>query len=336
MSTAITPRTAPQIPGFQVTDLLGQGAMSNVFRGTRDGRPYAIKVMRADRQQHDVDAALRFRREAAAIARLDHPGLVKVVEVGESQGQPFLVMELVEGESLEKRLERGPLSETEWLAVARSVATGLSEVHLHGLIHRDLKPANVILLPNGQAKVIDFGFVGNVEEQESEQSEVIGTFLYCAPEQSGMLKRRVDSRSDIYALGAILYECATGRPPFQAKDLGELLKMHAAIRSPDAHQVTPTVRPTIALILNKLLAKDPDDRYQTCSGLLADLENLAELEAAQKFGRPVVLGSRDGHLHAGFEVPLVGRATEMTALGKYWAQARAGQGAMIQIEGEGG
>jgi serine/threonine protein kinase len=288
-----TTHGAPQIPGFQIIDLLGQGAMSNVFRGTREGRPYAIKMMRTDRRNHDVDAALRFRREAAAIARLDHPGLVKVVEVGESQGQPFLVMELVEGESLERRLQRGPLSELELLAVARSVATGLSEVHRHGLIHRDLKPANIILLPNGMAKVIDFGFVGHVEEGSGDaEGEVIGTFLYAAPEQTGMLKRKVDSRADIYALGAILFECATGAPPFQAKNLAELLHMHAAIKPPDAHQRNPAVRPILALMLTKLLAKDPDDRYQTCTGLVADLDSLAELEAAQKFGRAVTLGGQ--------------------------------------------
>jgi serine phosphatase RsbU (regulator of sigma subunit)/tRNA A-37 threonylcarbamoyl transferase component Bud32/tetratricopeptide (TPR) repeat protein len=337
MSMAMT-QSAPQIPGFVVTDLLGQGAMSNVFRGVREGRPYAIKMMRTDQGAHrDVDAALRFRREAAAIARLDHPGLVKVVEVGETQGQPFLVMELVEGESLERRLSRGPLSEPELLSVIRSVATGLSEVHRHGLIHRDLKPANIIMLPNGQAKVIDFGFVGTVEDKSNEaEGEVIGTFLYSAPEQSGMLKRKVDSRADIYSLGAILFECATGAPPFQARNLAELLHMHAAVRPPDAHQVNPAVRPVLALIINKLLAKDPDDRYQTCTGLLADLDNLTELESAHKFGREVVLGSRDTHLHGGFEVPLVGRATEMSALGKYWAQAREGHGNMVQMEGEGG
>src|SRR5690349_13042100 len=126
MATSST-QNVPQIPGFQLTDLLGQGAMSQVFRGLREGRPYAIKLMRPDQKQNDVDAALRFRREAAVIARLNHPGLVKVVEVGESQGQPFLVMELVEGESLEARLRRGALSEPELLAVARSVANGLSE-----------------------------------------------------------------------------------------------------------------------------------------------------------------------------------------------------------------
>ncbi|HVE81547.1 MAG TPA: SpoIIE family protein phosphatase [Myxococcales bacterium] len=330
-------QTSPQIPGFQVTDLLGQGAMSNVYRGTREGRSYAIKMMRADRQRHDVDAALRFRREAAAIARLDHPGLVKVVEVGETQGQPFLVMELVEGESLERRLQRGPLSEPELLAVAKSVSTGLSEVHRHGLVHRDLKPANIIMLPSGMAKVIDFGFVGHVDDRSNDrEGEVIGTFLYSAPEQTGMLKRKVDSRADIYALGAILFECATGKPPFNAKNLAELLHMHAAIKPPDAHQVNSTVRPVLALILNKLLAKDPDDRYQTCTGLLADLESMGELEAAHKFGRQVVLGGKDTSLHAGFEVPLVGRATEMAALGKYWSQARNSQGTMVQLEGEGG
>ncbi|HEY8207633.1 MAG TPA: protein kinase, partial [Myxococcaceae bacterium] len=332
------PQNVPQIPGFQLTGLLGQGAMSQVFRGLREGRPYAIKLMKSDERQHDTDAALRFRREASVIARLDHPGLVKVVEVGESQGRPFLVMELVEGESLEQRLKRGSLSEPELLAVAKSVSQGLSEVHRHGLVHRDLKPANIILLPNGQAKIIDFGFVGTVEEGGSSEGdgEVVGTFLYAAPEQTGMLKRKVDSRADIYALGAIFFECATGKPPFMAQNLAELLHMHAAIKPPNAHDVNPAVRPALGLIINKLLAKDPDDRYQTCLGLLADLESLAELEAAQKFGRPVTLGTRDASLYGGFEVPLVGRATEMTSLGKYWAQARTKKGAMVQVEGEGG
>jgi len=327
-------QAAQKIPGFMLTGVLGEGATSVVYRGTRGGSAYAVKVMRrAGDQARQTEAVVRFRREAAAIARLNHPRLVRVLEVDEHDGVPYLVMELVEGVGLAERLAKGPLKDDELLEVARSLAAGVAEVHRRGLVHRDLKPANVIVEPSGKAKIIDFGFVARAEDdRESGGGVVVGTFLYSAPEQTGMLKRPVDGRADLYALGAVLYECASGKPPFQSDSVADLLQKHLTIRP----KPLENVRPAFAEIVAKLLAKDPDDRYQTGEALLADLENVQSLDEAIRRGNEVRLGARDATLRAFAEVPLVGRTEEIAALTTAWERAKSGRGSIVQIEGEGG
>jgi len=168
--------------------------------------------------------------------------------------------------------------------VARSVATALSEIHRSGWIHGNLWPENILLFPDGATLLTSSGLaeqidlrVGGLGKDRGAMAEngELRPFLYNAPEQTGMLKREVDGRANLYALGAILFECATGHPPFQATKLAELLHLHAVMEPPDAHQRNPDVRPVLALILNKLLAKNPDDRYQTCAELVADLDRAA-------------------------------------------------------------
>jgi serine/threonine protein kinase/serine phosphatase RsbU (regulator of sigma subunit)/tetratricopeptide (TPR) repeat protein len=327
-------RGVVELPGFALGDVLGRGAGSTVYRGVRDGSEFAIKILHRTSFANDAEASLRFRREAAAIARVNHASVVKIVEANEDAGQRYLVMELVQGDSLRQVLERGALDEARLITLAKSLAAGLGEIHRCGLVHRDIKPANIIVLPSGGGKIIDFGFATQAEERIDPERQVVGTFLYGAPEQTAMLRRAVDGRADLYALGAVLFECATGRPPFVAKNAGELLRMHMSAPVPNAHEQNAQVRPLVADIVAKLLAKDPDDRYRTAEGLLYDLEHLADLDARRSSGS-VVLGEKDSHVRIS-EVPLVGRTVELRSLQARWQQAATGRGGVVQVEGEGG
>ncbi|HEY4221320.1 MAG TPA: protein kinase, partial [Myxococcota bacterium] len=314
---------------------IGRGAMSTVYRAVRKGVPYALKVL-ASAAAGQAEAALRFRREATALARLNHPGLVKVFEAGEHEGRPYLVIELVEGEELAAVLARGPLSEAAVLQHAKTVAAALAEVHRHGLVHRDIKPSNIVVEKSGAAKIVDFGFVTGASDGTAPREEIAGTFLYAPPEQSGMLKRPVDGRADLYALGATLFECATGRPPFQSSSVAELVHLHATAPAPLAVERNASVRPVLSRIIQKLLAKDPDDRYQTGEGLQNDLENIERLDAAMRGNEPLVLGAGDVR-RGRYEVGLVGRSSEVRRLRDMREQAViARRGSAALLEGEPG
>lgn len=327
----------PEISGYQILGMIGAGATSVVYRGLRDRRNVAIKVMRQTEASKAADATgLLFRQEAAALARLDHPGVVRVIEAGEENGTKFLVMEMVEGESLSAMLS-SPLSEEVVLKLGKSLAGGLAEVHRCGLVHRDVKPSNILVQPNGEPKIIDFGFVARMQEAANPTRDaVVGTFLYGAPEQTGMLNRVVDGRSDLYSLGCVLFECATGKPPFIADDVTELLRLHSAVAAPRVHDLRPEIRPLVSEIIGKLLSKDPDDRYQTALGLLWDLEHLTDIEAARTSATPLALGSKDAQFRLVPEIPLVGRISEMASVKHAWQRASNGFGGIIQVEGEGG
>lgn len=320
----------PQVSGYDVQGELGRGANSVVYRATRAERRFALKVMSG---AQDSGALLRFRREAAALARLHHPSLVHVEEVGELAGRAYLVMELVEGDEVAQRLAGGPLSEPLVRKIAAALAGALGEVHRHGLVHRDLKPHNVMVAANDEVKLIDFGFVAAADGSQADG--VLGTPTYASPEQLGVIKRRVDARSDLYALGATLFHCATGQPPFGDRSVSELLQLHATSAPPPTKSLAPGLSPVLAELIDTLLAKDPDDRYQTAAGVLADLGRLDELQAERQAGGAGALRRKDATLNAG-DVPLVGRAAELGRLQAAWARTVAGQGGWVQLDGESG
>ena len=332
---SLTEVAVPRLPGFELKEILGRGAYSVVYRAARDGSTFAVKILRNVKAGEEAEATLRFRREAAALARVNHPGVVKVVEVNESDGSPFLVMELVEGGTLAEMLRRGPLSEADIVRLGRSIAGGLAEIHRRGLVHRDIKPANILVRPSGEASIIDFGFVADAKTTADAERQAVGTFLYSAPEQTGILRRPVDGRADLYALGAVLFECAAGRPPFQAESVSELLRMHLAVAPPNVRELNPAMGEVFAEIIAKLLSKDPDDRYRTGGGLADDLQHLADLEAARRAGKPVELATKDSTVRI-TDVPLVGRAVEVHKLRSLWQRVKQGHGGMVQVEGESG
>ena len=324
---------APHIRHIHLAEEIGSGAHATVYRGSRGELPVAVKVLReGGGGTGQVDAALRFRQEASALARLDHRGVVKILEVGDADGRPYLVMEHIEGQDLAMALQAGPMEEARLVDIAEQLALALTEVHRHGLVHQDIKPSNVILQRSGQVKLIDFGLAQ--AGMDRRDHEVAGTLLYAAPEQIRATQGGVDARADLYALGGTLFHCATGRPPFEGEDVGKLIQLHAVGEVPSASDLNPDISVVFSAILTKLLAKDPADRYQSAAGLLADLQQWTALTTAAQAGT-LVLGSRD-FLRLGTEVRLVGRARELEALDQCRRWLADGHGASVIIEGPSG
>ncbi|HEU5107048.1 MAG TPA: serine/threonine-protein kinase, partial [Micromonosporaceae bacterium] len=270
----------PVVEGVSVLGELGRGAQSVVYRVSRGGAEFAMKVLRSAHGGDDR-AVTAFRREAALLALAGHDGLARVHEVGVADDRPFLIMDLVDGGELTGVLRGGPLPEERIISIGVEIADVLAAVHRVGLVHRDVKPHNILLQPDGRARLIDLGLAArSASGVTGDPAAGAGTLMYSAPEQVGTLKRPVDGRSDLYSLGVVLYECAAGRPPFVAADAGDLLRMHATTPPPDLAAVRPDLSPGLVAVVDKLLEKDPDDRYATCTGLLADLRALAADRAA--------------------------------------------------------
>ncbi|MEZ4453808.1 MAG: ATP-binding protein [Nannocystaceae bacterium] len=326
---------AISIPGVQLIEPIGRGAASVVFLGHRSGHPVAVKIYDTSRGPPSPGMVTRFFREAAQLARLGQAAIPRVYHVGRSEGVPYIVMEHLPGGSLSRRLERGKMSEDEVVRLGLALADTLAIVHRHHIVHRDLKPGNVLFDAQGTPRIIDFGFADRDRDVEV-RSEAVGTFLYAAPEQTGMLARPIDGRSDLYALGVVLYECLAGRPPFLADDAGELLHLHASAPPPELASVGCAVSPALAAILHKLLAKDPDDRYQSGASLAADLRRLGALDEALAQGSEIELGISDASYTVSATTPIFGRGDELGELGRLWAEVTRGSGRVAVVEGRAG
>jgi len=311
------PSGAPRVPGVTVLDELGRGANAVTYRVLRDGRDWAMKVY-ARTPGGGRPALLVLRREAALLTWVDHPGLPRVHEVGEVDGQAYMIMDLVAGRPLGDVLAGGPLSVDAAVRLGRAVAEALAAVHRVGLVHRDVKPPNIMIEPGGDARLIDFGMAVRTDRETGDAAA--GTFRYAAPEQTGMIKRRVDGRADLYALGAVLFECLAGTPPFVADDAGELLRMHAATPAPALAEYRPDAPAELCAIVATLLAKDPDDRYQRASLLLAALRAVDGAAGG------------DDDTEAG-RLPLAGRDAQWQALGEAWQRVRSGAGGTVLVTG---
>ncbi|MFN8078653.1 MAG: serine/threonine-protein kinase [Kineosporiaceae bacterium] len=312
------------VAGFELLAELGRGAASQVFQARRcpdDGTQYAVKLLTASAGvTASRQVLVAFRREAALLASVDHPGLPAIHEVGESEGMPYLVMDLVDGTSLAALIASGPLSPERVIAVAADVVGPLGAVHRRGLVHRDLKPDNIMVRPSGRAQLIDFGLA--TRGATGTDQGAAGTLAYAPPEQTGMLARPVDHRSDLYSLGVVLFESLTGHLPFAADDVGELLRLHAVAAPPDLLDLVPRIPVGLAAAVARLLAKDPDDRYQSAHELAVDLARLGAV--GEPADDPTSVGSRP---------PLSGRARESAQLTERWRAAGAGSGSVAVIRG---
>jgi diguanylate cyclase (GGDEF)-like protein len=237
-------------------------------------------------------------------------------------------MDLVDGRPLCDVVADGPMSLAQVISVGMHVGGALAAVHATGLVHRDIKPQNIIVRPDGEARLIDFGLA---IIDASGPGPTVGTLAYASAEQSGMLKRPVDHRSDLYSLGVVLFECLTGSPPFRSGDLGELLRLHAIAEPPDPRTLRAGVPDTMADVVARLLAKDPDDRYQSARSLVADLQRLSQNPAARF---EPGLDHRD--LDRRTRDPLCGRHRELGLLNHRWSEAVTGRGGICLIRGPAG
>jgi WD40 repeat protein len=279
------------LPGYEVFGLLGRGGMGVVYAARQQGlgRVVALKVVLAGAHAGEAERA-RFRTEAETIARLQHPGVVQVFEVGDHDGLPFIALEYCPGGTLEKKLAGTPLPPREAAALVEQLARAVHAAHQKGVVHRDLKPANVLFGEDGTPKVVDFGLAKKLDEAgQTQTGAVVGTPSYMAPEQAAGQARGgtspVGPAADVYALGAILYECLTGRPPFKAATpLDTLFQVIHEEAVPPARLQPGTPRPLETVCL-KCLQKDPRRRYRSASELADDLKRFQNGEPVH--ARPV-------------------------------------------------
>jgi TolB-like protein len=274
---------------FRISGLLGAGGMGEVYRAhdSRLGREVAVKVL-PEAFAGDADRLARFEREARTLASLDHPGIAAIHDLQEDDGVRFLVMQLVEGETLAEKLRSGPLELDVALPLFRQVADALDYAHQRGIVHRDLKPANVKIAPDGRARILDFGLarafgdrpdaggdpadaptVGPDDSARTSAGQVLGTPAYMSPEQAR--GQEVDKRTDVWAFGCCLYEALCGRRPFEGRSssdvIAEILKSE-----PDWTRIPGDTPPYIVLLLRRCLEKDPRRRLSSMGDLAITFE----------------------------------------------------------------
>ncbi len=289
-TTPLHPGTPLRFGDFELVDEIARGGMGVVYRAKqlRLNRLVALKMIVSGAFASEVERK-RFRNEAEAAARLDHPRIVPIHEVGECQGYAYFSMKLMLGGSLAAR--RGDfVGEPETAArMVATIARAIAHAHDRGLIHRDLKPANILLDDRGQPHVTDFGLAKRADDPGglTQSGARLGTPSYMAPEQAAGQSSRVDVRADIYSLGAILYELLTGRPPFRADTLMETVVQVLEHEPTPPGQLVPDVPPDLELICLRCLEKNPESRYPTAAALADDLERFLRDEdvEARRLGR---------------------------------------------------
>jgi predicted Ser/Thr protein kinase len=263
----------PRIPGYEVLRVLDQGGMGVVFeaRQVELGRKVAVKMI----ANSHLDAALvaRFRKEAESVARLHHPNVIQIFEVGQVGGRPFFSMEYVGGGNLKQRLAQQPMTPRQAAEVVEALARAVHLVHELGIIHRDLKPANVMLATDGTPKITDFGIAKRLDEElgQTLTGEVMGTPSYMAPEQAEGDKKQIGRPTDVYGLGAIFYEMLTGRPPFEGTSALAAMKMVTTEEPTPPSAISPNVPADLEAICLKCLEKSPARRYPSAQDLADDL-----------------------------------------------------------------
>jgi eukaryotic-like serine/threonine-protein kinase len=264
---------------YELEELVGAGGMSSVYRAHDVvlERHVALKVMH-EQLTTDGDHVERFRREARLAAQLSHPNIVTVIDRGEQEGRQFIVFEYVEGENLKSLIVReAPLSEREAVELALQIADGLAFAHAHGLVHRDVKPQNVLLTEDGRAKVTDFGIARSIVVQRglTQTGTVMGTSDYISPEQAR--GGPVDACTDIYSLGAVLYELLSCEVPFPGDNFVTVAMRHLNEPAPSVRVLRPDVSPRLDAAIRRAMAKDPDDRFPTMEAFATELRaSLAE------------------------------------------------------------
>jgi hypothetical protein len=267
---------------YRLEEKIGSGGMSSVYRAFDPmlERWVAIKLMHRD-ISNDPDQLERFRREARAVAQMNHPHVVTVIDAGEDDGAPYIVFEYVEGETLKERIRRlGRLPVSEAVAYAIEIGRALENAHAHKLVHRDVKPQNVLIDRDGRAKVTDFGIARSMEAQGlTAPGRVLGTTDYVSPEQA--LGHDVTEQSDIYSLGIVLYEMLTGEVPFRADTQVAVAMQHVREPLPDVQRRRPEISAALAAVVDRATAKEVDNRYATVDEMVHDLEEVLAIEAAR-------------------------------------------------------
>ena len=321
------------ISHYKILSKLGEGGMGVVYKAQdlKLQRPVALKFLPSSSLGNE-EAKARFLREARAAAALQHPNICTVYEIDEADGQTFIAMACLEGDELTKSIEKGPLSVERLLEIAIQVARGLQEAHGKGVVHRDIKPANIMDTTSGQAVLMDFGLaqLASAASKLTREGTTVGTSAYMSPEQT--TGEKLDHRTDIWALGVVLYEMATGQAPFQGHYEQAILYSILNEEPEPITAIRTGVPPELERITNKCLAKRAEERYQNVSDLLADLSALKSAAESGEGQPPEPLETQPPKPRRAF----VGREEETAELGQLLESARLGHGSLVLIGGEPG
>jgi serine/threonine-protein kinase len=268
-----------RIGRYQIGDKIGAGAMGEVYRARDPERriDVAIKILPHDMADEE-ELVERFRREAQSAAGLHHPNIIRVYDFGEDDGLLYMAMELLSGADLKELIEQGTLQELpRKFSIMLQVAEGLAFVHAQDIVHRDLKPGNIHVLPNGRAKIMDFGLVRLGDSNMTRAGMVMGSPSYMAPEQ--MRGQRADVRSDVFSLGAVYWELLVGRRAFDGKGIHQILLAVLSHEPQPVNELVPEVPARLGEIVTRALCKDPKDRYQNAGELRDALRALTPQRA---------------------------------------------------------
>ncbi|HEX5270307.1 MAG TPA: protein kinase [Gemmataceae bacterium] len=334
-------REYPDIPGYEILGELGRGGMGVVYRArqTRLNRTVALKMIRGG-DDAGPDELARFRREAEAVAHLRHPNIVQIYEVGDVQGAPFFSLEYVDGGSLAGKLRGVPQPPRQAARMSETLARAVHHAHERGVIHRDLKPANILLDSDGAPKVTDFGLAKRLEGDPGQTGTgaILGTPMYMSPEQAQGKTKEVGPATDVYALGAILYDMLTGRPPFRGETVMDTLLQVQTVEPVPCRRLQPGVPADLETICLKALAKSAPRRYPSAEAMADDLARFLNGEAIR--ARPVAAWERAwkwarrrpalAALTAACVLALVGGATGGVFYGLYKDQQAAALGKRLE------
>jgi len=327
---AIGPGT--RVGPYEVRSLLGAGGMGEVFLAHDDRlrRDVAIKVLPAQFAT-DPDRLRRFESEARAASQLNHPNILTVFDVGTDNGQPYVVSERLEGETLRERLVRGPVAEREAVEWARQVARGLAAAHGRGIVHRDLKPENLFLTRDGHVKILDFGLAklssddadgGSQTKVQTtyatEPGVIVGTTQYMAPEQ--VKGQPVDHRADLFAFGVVLYEMLTGKSPFSRPSGAESMSAVLTDTPPPLEEVRAGVSPLVARVADHCLEKAPEQRFQSARDLLFALDSASTSSGSSARTQPTLAPATAAKVRVRASVIAAAAAVAGLAMG-WWAGA---------------
>jgi serine/threonine protein kinase len=312
----VTIAAATRLGPYEIIAPLGAGGMGEVYRArdTRLGRDVAVKVLAAS-YTDDKDRLHRFEQEASAAGALNHPNILVIHHVDTHDGAPYIVSELLEGETLRHRMGGAALAQRRVIDYATQIAHGLAAAHEKGIVHRDLKPDNIFITKDGRVKILDFG-VAKLTQPEGSQSQaeiptrridtgagiIVGTVGYMSPEQVGA--KTVDHRSDIFSFGAILYEMLSGRRAFHGESAAETMSAILKEDPPDLSETNQKVSPALERLVNHCLEKNPEERFHSARDLAFALETISGSSpvSSQTMTAMTASPARDSRLRVGLRL----------------------------------